>query len=324
MLLLALVAVLLQDPPASPSQDEAKVAQLVMEDGSVLMGEILLDNLTVKTRYGELTIPVQDIRGLRPGFDSKTDLRGKIKSLVETLGDGTLESRDAAEKKILAMGLRVRGELRRYSNDPDVERKARLTRILAAFEELEAESEDETPAPVLPSEDELISASFTMRGDIQPKKFNVKTKYGKVMVELDHLRELIRREGGRVAEKKIEVNSANFCALEAKESGLAVEKGERISIRADGTLTMTPWGGNVTSSPDGCPQTGGSDQGPQIMSGALMMRIGKNGKWIKVGSKASLRATASGTLQFGIAIHPQYMRGHAYPGEYTIKIKVGE
>ena len=324
MLVLAIAALLLQEPPASPSPDDAKFVQFEMEDGSILMGEILLDNLTVKTSYGELTIPVQDIRGLRPGFDSKPDFRGKIKSLVETLGDGALESRDAAEKKILGMGLRVRDELRRYSKDADAERKARLARILAAFEELESDSEDETPAHVLQSEDELTSASFTMRGDVQPKKFNVKTRYGKVLVELDHLRELIRRDGSRVAEKKVVVTSANFCALDSKESGLAVEKGERIAIRAEGSLVMTPWGGNVTSSPDGCAQTGGSDQGAQIWSGTLMMRIGKNGKWIKVGSKANLRATASGTVQFGIAINAQYMRGQQYPGEYTIKIKVGE
>ena len=126
------------------------------------------------------------------------------------------------------------------------------------------------------------------------------------------------------AMKKVAVTSANFCALEAKESGFAVERGERIAIRAEGSLTMTPWGGNVISSPDGCAQCGGSDQGAQIMSGTLMMRIGKNGKWIKVGSKANIRATASGSLQFGIAINAQYMRGQQYPGEYTIKIKVGE
>ncbi|HZL71292.1 MAG TPA: hypothetical protein VFC86_02430 [Planctomycetota bacterium] len=324
MLLLAVAAVLLQDPPASPSPDDAKYVQFEMEDGSILMGEILLDSLTVKTRYGELTVPVQDIRGLRPGFDSKPDFRVKIKSLVETLSDGALESRDAAEKKILGMGLRVRDEVRRYSKDADGERKVRLTRILTAFEELEADSEDNSPVHVLQSEDEIITASFTMRGDVQPKKFNVKTRYGKVTVELDHLRELIRRESGRVVEKRVEVTAANFCALEAKESGFAVERGERIVIRAEGSLTMTPWGGNVTSSPDGCAQCGGSDQGAQIMSGTLMMRIGKNGKWIKVGSKANLRATASGNLQFGIAINAQYARGQSYPGEYTIKIKVGE
>jgi hypothetical protein len=266
MLLLAFAAVLLQEPPASPPLDDAKHVQFEMEDGSVLMGEILLDSLTVKTRYGELTIPVQDIRGLRPGFDSKPDFRGKIKSLVETLGDGTLESRDNAEKKILGMGVRVRDEVRRYSKDADAERKARLARILTAFEELEADAEDDTPMRGLQSEDELISASFTMRGEVQPKKFDVKTRYGKVTVELEHLKELSRRESGRVAEKKIAITSANFCALEAKESGLTVERGEMIAIRAEGTLTMSPWGGNVTSSPDGCPQTGGSDQGPQIMS----------------------------------------------------------
>src|SRR5262245_47166939 len=156
MLLLAVAAVLLQDPPAAPSPDDAKCVQFEMEDGSVLMGEILLDSLIVKTRYGELTIPVQEIRGLRPGFDSKPDFRGRIKSLVETLGDGALENREAAEKKILGMGPRVRDEVRRYSKDADAERKARLTRILAAFEDLESDSEDDAPVRVLQSEDELI------------------------------------------------------------------------------------------------------------------------------------------------------------------------
>lgn len=303
--LLLSMALLQNSAPAS----DAEYVQFDMEDGSVLMGKIVLERLTVKTRYGELVVPVGDVTRLCPGLGSKPELRNRVKTLVEELGDTRPETRDASEKKLMAMGLRIRDEVRLYRQEMDPEQRARIAKILVAFEELENDAVDEEGdgAHVLATDDDLTTPSFTMRGEILPKKFSVKTRYGEVTLELEHVRTL-QRQNVRSAERKVVISAANFVALEPKDSGFTVEKGDRIVVRAEGTLSMTPWGAGVTSTPDGCAQCGGSDQGPQILTGALMMRIGKAGKWVKVGSRASLRASQSGSLQFGIAMNSQYVK----------------
>src|SRR5262245_53910800 len=132
-LTLLLAAVLLgQDRTPAPAKDAGGEwpVRFEMEDGSVLQGEILLERFTVKTRFGDLAVPVQDVLGLRPGFGSKLQLREKIRKLVEALGDSAVETRDAAEKKLIGMGARIRDELRRHQKDADVEQLARLTTLL--------------------------------------------------------------------------------------------------------------------------------------------------------------------------------------------------
>lgn len=323
---LVLAMVLLQaSPVASADGASGKCVRCEMEDGSVLVGEILLEAFTVKTKYGDLAVPAADVLELRPGFGSKREFKSKIQALVEALGDPALECRDSAEKALARMGPRIRDEVRRYLQDADAEVRARIARILTHFEEQENATADEEGGAVrvLGPDDELASATFTMRGQILPKKVNVKTLYGQVTIELEHLREF-RRPTRRDGEKKVVVNAAHFIGLEAKDSGITVEKGDKVVVRAEGHLTMTPWGANVMSSPEGSAQCGGSDQGPQVFTGTLMMRVGKSGKWVRVGSRTTLRCSQSGSVHFGIAMNPQYLRGYVYPGEYSVKVKLEE
>jgi hypothetical protein len=57
--------------------------------------------------------------------------------------------------------------------------------------------------------------------------------------------------------------------------------------------------------------------------GALVAKVGNNGKVFKVGNRYSFTATSSGVLQFAISMQDQYsQQGYEFPGQYNVKISV--
>jgi hypothetical protein len=118
----------------------------------------------------------------------------------------------------------------------------------------------------------------------------------------------------------ITVRGGHFQCTTYKRTLIKVEAGDLITIRADGQLTMTPWGSSVRSTPEGTSQCGWANKSKRIYVGTLVARIG-SGDMIKIGSKAEFRAKRSGMLQLAVAMQSQYA-GYAYPGEYKVKVTV--
>ena len=118
----------------------------------------------------------------------------------------------------------------------------------------------------------------------------------------------------------IDVEGQHLAQKQFKSSGIRLTAGDRVTISAEGTITMTPWGSNARSTPDGAPNYGWY-MGNQIAAGALVGRIGDSGTVFKVGRQSSFTAKKSGVLQLAIGMHPSYIN-NAFPGKYTTKIRV--
>ena len=97
---------------------------------------------------------------------------------------------------------------------------------------------------------------------------------------------------------------------------------DRVTISASGTITMSPWGSNAASGPDGMPNYGWYVPN-SIPGGALVYKIGDKGQVTKAGTKTSFVAKSSGVLQLAIGMMPEYSNeGYNFPGEYKVKLKV--
>ena len=96
-----------------------------------------------------------------------------------------------------------------------------------------------------------------------------------------------------------------------------MNKGDRITIRAEGTVDWTNW--SNTSSPEGL-QNQGNWNG--IACGALCARVGKSGKIVKIGSKESFVAKKSGVLYLAIAMKDNYANNNSYRWEGEFKTRV--
>lgn len=306
-----------KEVPASPG-----ALRLYLMEGSVVSGKLSVEQISVATDFGTLQVPVSEILSFTPGLDSHPSERARISRLIAQLGANAAAERDEAQKALSELGLAVRAQLNAHANDEDPERRKRVQLILNELEDQSEEEPETVQATGLVDDDTLTTTRFTVVGKISPKSFEVQTQFGPLTVALTDIRRG-QRESGSKAEvrKNVSVSGNNLVQLQFQD-GVRVNRGDKVSIKADGTLVMSPWGNNSVSTPNG-------DQRFQwyipnkIPGGALVARVGSTGEIFMVGADHTFVATRSGELSFAVAMHPQYAnQGYNYPGEYSVKVRV--
>jgi hypothetical protein len=321
--------------PAAPSRAAAKKKRnpreikIMLMDGSVVLGELSIDTIEVKTEFGSLTVPVEKVLSLTPGLDSHRDLSSKIDRLIRELGDDDYKKREAAHKELLGMGRPVKDILAAHRNDKNAERKRRITEIVARLDEMNSNDsfsgDDSAGAKTWMRDDRVETPNFTIVGDVNPSVFEVRSKYGPLKIGLNDIRrtEKTGLEKGPTL-KQISIAGSDFHLVRPKSSGVRVKAGDSVSVAASGTITMPPWGSSARSGPDGAANYGSYTFGGQRVGyGGLVGRIGDSGTWIRIGSRAKFTARKSGVLKFGIVMRSTYTRGnYVFPGSYKVRIKV--
>jgi hypothetical protein len=308
-------------PPVNP-----KLVMLHLQDGTVIAGEMTISELSVATEFGDLKVPLNRIRSISPGLDSSPELSAKVNGLIEALGSDDYKAREQSHKDLAAMGLKVQNILQGYRNDENMERKRHIGEILKEFEELlsqqDEEEADAADRPLI-AKDTVVTEDFTIVGKISPAEFTVASKYGPLLVNLADLKRAERPRSVREAiRKSVQVPGDSLVQRSFKNSGIKVEAGDKITLKADGSIVMSPWGGDQSSGPDGGANFGWYVPN-QIYGGALVAKIGDKGQVFKVGSKHTFVAKTSGVLQFAIAMQHQYsQQGYSYPGNYNVKVTV--
>jgi hypothetical protein len=301
--------------------------KLFLADGTVIAGKLTLKAIEIDTEFGRLSVPVVRVRAFRPGLESFPEVSKKIASQVESLGSNDFKVREEAQKELLAMGLPIRAELRQHTGDSNSERVRRIRDILSKLDELAEESDDPTAGEQAWLRGDAIETDeFKVVGKIVPQSFTMESKYGTLAVKLGDIRNAKRDTIEEAVEirRVFSVEGQYIAQVQFKDSKIRVQRGDRVNISADGRITMSPWGTNATTGPDGATNYGQANVGGQnFPGGTLVGKIGNSGKVIKVGSRANFVADATGTLQFGVVVHSSYARrGYSFPGQYDLKIRV--
>ena len=312
-------------PAASPTADPAAdpSLRLSLQEGSVVSGLLSVETITVETEFGRLEIPVTSIVSFTPGLDSHPAEKQRVGRLILQLGANASADRDEAERKLLELGPRIRGLLEQHAADGDAERRTRIRKILAELQEL-ADSGDLDAEDVQAwiDDDTIVTTRFTVVGRISPREFKVETKFGELEVALGDIQRA-EREGLKKQEtrKTVQVTAASLPQTSFLSTGVRIQRGDRVELRADGTITMEPWGHEVKSTPDGGPNFGFFQ--PGISNGTLVGRIGTSGPLFKIGSEHDLTSKQTGVLYLAIAIGPDFAnQGYSFPGQYSVKIRV--
>ncbi len=332
-LLLGADIIVAQEPKATPEAEPAAAAPAVdldlirihLMDGSTISGKLSVDEIEVSTSFGKLQVPIRSIRSFTPGLTSHPELARNVDSLIEDLGSSNYPKRELAQKALLKLGLPVRGELERRADDTDNERRTRIKELLEQFDELsESEEESDEPRQDLQSlirHDQVETADFTIVGQIVTQKFTIASQYGPLSIKLSDIRRGERESpGGGDIRKTLKMDGTHIVQTNLLGSGIKLEKGDRVTIGAEGQITMTPWGNQASSNPDGA-QNFGWYQANVIPIGALVGKIGSQGTVFKIGSKHSFTADKAGTLYLAMAMMPDYANNQ-FPGEYRIKLRV--
>jgi hypothetical protein len=299
-------------------------AQLHLRDGSIIGGEIETKTIDIKTNFGMLTVPIARIVRIYPGLNSSPELNLKITQLVEDLGNNEAATRDAAQKELVSMGVKIVNILRQSGDGGNAERKKRLAQIRSSLDELLADEFDGDPdaESLLTYDDRIVTPDFSITGKIQQQEFRVVSKFGDLVVKLDDLKLADRLSSDSKSEirKTVSVPAMAFFQTQPKSTGIRVNKGDKISIGADGVVQWTNW--NSSSTPAGLTNRSNWNG---INSGTLVARIGtNNSNCVSVGTKGEFVAKLSGTLYLGISMRDSYASNASYKwaGAYKARIRV--
>lgn len=319
-----------EEPGIQPPQKQAelpeKFVRFHMWDGSIVGGEVQMDTISVRTEFGQLEIPVEDIQRFYPGLKSFPDLASKIEKLVEDLGDKDFDIREKAKRDLLAMGIQIRNELDRFDDGGSAERKKRIMEIKKEInDELDSREENDLANDLLNQPlirgDKIDTPLFSIVGKIQQEEFVLTSKFGELKVKLADVRMADRAftNTPEVLKKKCEVDGQAFFQKNTHSTRIRLNKGDKVSINADGIVQWTNW--SSSSTPDGL-----SSQGKyrNIRGGTLCARVGANGEIIKIGSKGKFVAKRSGVLFLAIAMQDSYANNSSYRwvGKYKARVEV--
>jgi len=289
----------------------------------VVGGDVTLEHIDVATQFGALRVPIANIVRFRPGLDSFPEVDARIKGWVKQLGDRDFATRENAHRKLSNMGLQLQSEIVKFDDGGSAERKKHLAEIRQEIEQLldEETLTDSITAPLIRL-DTIETDDFTIVGKIQQQSFAIATKHGSLEIGIADIQMGDRTWLTRspLVRKTVEVQGNSFFQNSPTSTGLRVNRGDRISIRADGNVNWANWG-NISCTPDGITNQG---QWNGINCGKLVARIGKSGKVIEVGKRGEFVASTSGVLYLAIAMQDNYanQNGYNWPGEYRAKISV--
>ncbi|MFT7631314.1 MAG: hypothetical protein ACI87E_002352 [Mariniblastus sp.] len=315
---------ILDTAQSKPVEIGKQFAQLHLQDGSIIGGEIKTQSIDIKTAYGTLTVPISRIVQIYPGLNSRPEFTQTITELVDMLGGPNSADRDSAQKELISMGIGIRVVLKGLGESENAEQRKRLALIQTAFdEELEANEEElmESERSMV-FDDTIVTPKFSIVGEIQQKQFQVKSKFGELKVNLGDIRLADRQLNLKRPDvrKSVAIPAMAFFQTKPHSTGIRVNKGDRIVIRADGVVQWTNW--STSSTPAGLTNR---SQWNGINSGKLTARIGTdNSQCVQVGSSGNFVAKRSGILYLGIAMRDSYATSGSYTwtGEYKAKIVV--
>ena len=293
-------------------------------DGSTIVAKLDVTEIQLTTSYGVLTIPVRKILGFTPGLDSRQSLDNRIKRLLEKVGSLEYNEREMAKRELLNLGVAVRDEIRSLlATEKNARRIRALKAILDKIEEQAAESEEESSQSQigLVRPDTVVTSRFTARGRISPQEFTVQCKFGQLTVRLSDIQKANRpfQRAGEIT-KSVTVSGQYIIQKKQLNTHVSIRRGDRVSIRATGQITMSPWGSNRRSTPDGSASQFGTYM-TGIPTGALVGKIGTDGQPFKIGSKHTFTAKRSGILYLAIGMSSGQVSGN-FPGQYKAKIRL--
>ncbi|MEX2186517.1 MAG: hypothetical protein WD875_06975 [Pirellulales bacterium] len=306
-----------ESPPIDPD-----VVTLTLADGSKISGKLTVSEIKVDTAFGVLTIPVSKLISFAPGLDSREDFAARVTALIDRMGDPQYSNREQAEKALLAMGPGIREEIRQHLDDKNAEKVKNLKSLLEKISEISDDDEGRNVRPIT-RKDMVVTSQFTAAGQISPAEFEVISKFGKLTVKLGDIQSLQRptqRETEVFKSVKVDGNQ-HIIQKGVLNTKVQVERGDRVTIKADGTIVMSPWGNEYTSGPDGDGNQYGWYVGNSIPGGALVGKIGNSDSPFKVGSSSTFTAKKAGTLYLAIGMNPG-QASSSFPGTYNVKIRV--
>ena len=296
----------------TPASGRANIAEVRFGDGSTVRMTLLQDDIEVQTKYGKLSIPLNEIRRVEFGLHVPADVNQQITKSIKRLASDVYKERDVASKDLVQVGHFAFPSLQRASRSGDMEVAYRAASLIKQI------SERVSPELLkLRDEDIIHTSEFTVIGKITSQTLKAHSPhFGEVSLKLSELRAVhMRQHGGK---QELLVDAAKFGSSLDQwcDSGIIVDAAQRLVITSEGQVDLWPQGpGQYMAAPKGYNTAG---KGGQFMAGSLVGRVGENGKMFYIGDRYDGAVNEEGRLFLLIIPSPW---NNASTGQYRVRVQ---
>lgn len=297
---------------STPSPSRPSIAEVRFGDGSLVRLTLLQESLEVQTKYGKLLIPLSDIRKVEFGLHVPPEVNQQITQSIKRLASGVYKERDGASKELVQVGHFAFPSLQKASRSGDQEVSYRAASLIKQI------SERVSPDLLkMRDEDVIQTTEFTVIGRITSQSLKAHSPhFGEVALKLSELRSMQVRQHGGKNDLVLDAAKHGSALDQWCDSGVVVDAGQRVVVTGDGQVDLWPQGpGQYLAAPKGFNTAG---KGGQFMAGALVGRIGENGKAFYVGERYDGAANEEGKLYLQIVPSPW---NNASTGTYRVRIQ---
>jgi len=297
---------------AQPSAPAKTPAEFRFADGSVVRMMLITDSIEVRTRYGSLVVPVQDVRRIEFGMHIPEVVRQRIDQSIRQLGSEAFKQREDASKDLIQAGHWAYAPLQKAAQSSDRELSTRAGAILKKL--------SETIAPEslkFKEEDTIHTLDFPIIGTVTNSVLKASSAlFGEQQFKIGDIRTLLIHGGRGDSEIALDAARIGSTAEPWHDTGLTVDRHLRLNITAEGDCDLWPQTpGQYVAHPRGYNTPG---KGGTYLAGALIGRIGESGRTFIVGDRYEGTPGEEGKLYLSIVGSPW---NNASSGTYRVKIR---
>lgn len=231
--------------------------------------------------------------------------------MIELLGSKSHKERDAATKQLVKAGYLAYLPLKRVPLH-DLEVKTRVEGTLKQIK-------DNEPPDLLKLEDEDVihAAAFPIVGRLIEENIEIRSPLiGTISLKIFDIRKLYVRTASGERELTVDAAKHGSNVDQWLDTGLVVELRQSVTIKSAGQVDLWPQGpGQYMATPKGYTTAG---KGGNFMAGALIGKIGKEGKSFLIGEQYEGVSAAEGTLYLHIVPSPW---NNASVGTFSVRIR---
>jgi hypothetical protein len=286
-------------------------AEVRFADGSTVRVTLLQPSVDVQTRYGKLTIPVQEIRRIDLGLHLSEATQQRIEAAVKQLGSDAYKERDQAVRQLVALGAQAVPALHQAAKSRDLEAAHRAE---AALEQIRARVPEQ--AQQVRADDLVETAVFPVVGRIVTPSLKARSAYfGDIDLRLTELRQV--RLQGSAGDRDVLVDASKHGSAPGQwlDTGVEVSDRSRLRISAAGSVDLWPQTpGQYMTNPKGYGNNANADG---ALPGMLVGRVGESGNVFRIGDTYEGHAKERGRLFLHIVPSPW---NNASSGSYRVQI----
>jgi hypothetical protein len=242
-----LAGVLVIPSTADENKRDEKKVEIHFLNGSIVRLAVQSATLEVATRYGKLTVPVEEIRSIEFGLHMPEGFAAKIDRAVKQLGDASYRERESGGKTLVELGPYSYPAVLTASRGKDLETATRAREILKKLQAAHPRKDLKTS-----TEDKLMTPGFTVVGRILTPSIKVQEEYfGEATLGLAKMRSL-RALTGKFKAVELAVDASKYgTAGQWLETGFRSDGITAFVITAKGQVDLAPQQGGQLVGPAG-------------------------------------------------------------------------